>query len=49
MGLQNLLYCNNEWVNWADFLHDDSDSEKLKIGCGQKQAWNSKFLHGHTY
>ena len=40
----------NEWINWADLLHADANSEKLKItliifgwGCGQKWAWDSNF------
>ena len=31
VGRKILLFCNNEWMKWTDFLHIDANSGKLKI------------------
>ena len=47
MGLSNLLYLKNEVMNLADFLHADTNSEKLQITLiifnGHGYKWTCSF------
>ena len=60
MGLQHLLYCKNNCMNWADFMHANANSGKLKITLiifvwswskmGMGEWMNlADFLHAYTY
>ena len=41
MGLWNLQYLENEFINWADFLHADSDAIFFKSYSASLNAYTA--------